>query len=260
MARISYDEQTAVAYKSVREVPRNGLLEWRAAVARHLRPEPGLTVVDVGAGTGQFAAAFTEWFDVDVVAVEPSDSMRAQIAPTAAAEVLRGDAMAIPVPGRSVDAAWMSLVLHHIPDLPAAARELRRVLRPGAPVLIRQGFPDRYEPLGPLLRESIEMVRWFPETFRPLATFPTLADTRAAFESAGFAQESIEQVRETRPGRLADFLDEVDLLRRADTTMRALSDEEFARDKARLAQAVADLDVAGLPGDRSNWLDLLVLR
>jgi len=51
MARISYDDQTASAYKQVREVPRPGLAAWRDAVERHLRPRPGRTVVDIGAGT-----------------------------------------------------------------------------------------------------------------------------------------------------------------------------------------------------------------
>jgi hypothetical protein len=32
MARITYDDQTAVAFKAVREVPRDGLGDWRAAV------------------------------------------------------------------------------------------------------------------------------------------------------------------------------------------------------------------------------------
>jgi hypothetical protein len=48
MARIRYDEQTAAAYKAVREVPREGLLEWREAVRWHLRPSPGMTLVDIG--------------------------------------------------------------------------------------------------------------------------------------------------------------------------------------------------------------------
>ena len=79
MARISYDEQTAAAFKAVREVPRDGLSEWREAVRRHLRPSPGMTLVDIGAGTGAFATAFSDWFDLTVVAVEPSAAMRAQI-------------------------------------------------------------------------------------------------------------------------------------------------------------------------------------
>ena len=64
MARISYDEQTAAAFKAVREVPREGLSEWREAVRRHLRPSQGMTLVDIGAGTGAFAAAFSDWFDL----------------------------------------------------------------------------------------------------------------------------------------------------------------------------------------------------
>ena len=47
MARISYDDQTAAAYKAVREIPRDGLSDWREAVRRQLRPSPGMTVVDV---------------------------------------------------------------------------------------------------------------------------------------------------------------------------------------------------------------------
>jgi SAM-dependent methyltransferase len=45
--------------------------------------------------------------------------------------------------GGSADGAWLSLVIHHIPDLGAAAQEIRRVLRPGAAAMIRQAFPGR---------------------------------------------------------------------------------------------------------------------
>jgi ubiquinone/menaquinone biosynthesis C-methylase UbiE len=260
VARIRYDEQTASAYKAVREIPRDGLSEWREAVRRHLRPTEEMTLVDIGAGTGQFAAAFTDWFGIKVVAVEPSAAMRDQIPRAAAGQVLEGDATSLPLPENSADAAWLSLVLHHIADLGIAAREIRRVLRPGAPVLIRQGYPDRYQPVGPLNLDSVEMMRWFPETARAVATFPTLGETRAAFEAAGFHLEALEQVRETRPANLADFLAEVDVLRHADTTMRGLSDEEFLRGKERLRDAVRRADETGHAEPRDNWLDLLVMR
>jgi ubiquinone/menaquinone biosynthesis C-methylase UbiE len=249
MARISYDEQTASAFKAVRELPREGLSEWREAVRRHLHPSAGTTLVDIGAGTGAFASAFSDWFDLSVVAVEPSSAMRARIPRTSAIQVLEGDATALPLPDGSADAAWLSLVIHHVPDLEAAAREIRRVLRPGAPVLMRQGFSDRID-------DRIEIVRWFPETTRLVATFPTLADTCGAFATAGFRQEALEEVRETYPGTLADFLREVDTFRHADTTMRSLTEDEFLRGKERLQRAVD----AGNAEPRSNWLDLLVLR
>src|SRR5689334_8070047 len=128
MSRISYDEPTAAAFKAVRELPRDGLTGWREAVRRHVRPAPGMTVVDIGAGTGAFTAAFVDWFAVDLIAVEPSAAMRAQIPRAASVDVREGDATALPLPDESADAAWLSLVIHHIPDLPAAAREIRRVL------------------------------------------------------------------------------------------------------------------------------------
>lgn len=244
-----YDEEVAAAFKAAREIPREGLGEWRNAIWRHLRPWPGMTVVDIGAGTGAYSAAFADWFDVRVVAVEPSDAMRRLVPEMPAIEALAGDALSLPLPADSADGAWLSLVIHHIPDLAAAAREIRRVLRPGAPVLIRQAFPDR-----PL--DGVEMIRWYPETAKLVMTYPTLEQTRAAFAAAGFRQAAVEQVRETRPESLEDFLRQADTLRRADTTVRLLTEAEFQRGKERLRQAVA----SGNNEPRTNELDLLVLR
>jgi SAM-dependent methyltransferase len=253
VARISYDEQTAAAFKAVREVPRDGLSEWREAVRRHLRPSREMILVDIGAGTGAFASAFSDWFGLSVVAVEPSAAMRDHIPQATAIQVLEGDASALPLPDGSVDAAWLFLVIHHIPDLRRAAHEICRVLRPGAPVLIRQGFPDR-------LDERIELVRWFPETVRIANTFPSLEDTCQAFGAAGFRREALEPVRETYTTSLADFLAQVDTLRHADTTLRKLTEDEFLRGKERLRRAVRQAEDAASPEPRSNWLDLLVLR
>jgi SAM-dependent methyltransferase len=257
MARISYDEQTAAAFKAVREVPRDGLSEWRDAVRRHLRQSQGMTLLDIGAGTGAFAAAFRDWFGVSVIAVEPSAAMRDQIPRTPGINVLEGSAEALPLPDDSADAAWLSLVLHHIPDLGVAAHEIRRVLRPGAPVLIRGGMSHQGLPGG---YDMIELVRWFPETARTIDTFPSVKDTCKAFAAAGFHQETHEQVRETRSTSLADFLSQVDTFRQADTTMRGLTEDEFLRGKELLRRAVRHAEDTANPESRSNWLDLLVLR
>ena len=248
MARIRYDDSTAAAYKEVREVPRDGLAEWREAIRRHLDPSPGMTIVDVGAGTGQFTAAMSDWFGLGIVAVEPSTAMRAQIPRRPDIRVVDGHAGALPLADDSADGAWLSLMIHHVADLEAAAREIRRVLRPGAPVLIRQGFPGRVD--------RVENVRWFPETARAVASYPTVERTCRAFAAAGFTREALEQIPETYPTGLADLLAQVDTLRQADTTMRTLTDEEFQEGKNRLRQA------ATLPGQppRTNYLDLLVHR
>src|SRR4030095_7597595 len=110
---------------------------------------------------------------------------------TPAIQAIEGNASALPLSDESADAAWLSLVIHHIPDLGVAAHEIRRVLRPGAPVLIRQGFPGRLD--------RVELVRWFPETARTVDTYPSVIDTCKAFAAAGFHQDALEQVLKTYP-------------------------------------------------------------
>jgi SAM-dependent methyltransferase len=262
MARISYDDQTAAAYKAVREIPRDGLSDWREAVRRQLRPLPGMTVVDIGAGTGVFATAFSDWFGLSVLAVEPSAAMRAQIPARPARpgrprrpgiQVLEGQASALPLADQSADGAWMSLMIHHIPDLGAAAREIRRVLRPGAPVLIRQGYPGRGDPARTFPWE------FFPETARSVSTFPTVEQVCQAFGTAGFRREAIEPVPE-RWISLAGFLDQADTFRHSDTNLRSLTEEEYLRGKEQLRRAVEQAGPAARNEARTSWLELLVLR
>lgn len=243
-----YDEQTAAAYKAVREIPRDGLSGWREAVRRHLSPAPETTLVDVGSGTGQFATAFSDWFGLNVLAVEPSDAMRERIPRRPTVRVFEGDATSLPLPDDAADAAWLSLVIHHIADLEAAAYEIRRVLRPGGPVLIRQGFPGRCD--------GIENVRWFPETARTVAGYPSVEQTCRAFAAADFRRVALERVRETYSASLADLLGELDTLRHADTTLRRLTEDEFLRGKECIRRAAESSN----PEPRTNVLDLLVLR
>jgi len=255
MARITYDDQTAAAFKAVREVPRDGLGHWHDAIRRHLNPMPGMTVVDIGAGTGAFATAFNDWFGLSILAVEPSAAMRARIPRRPGIQVLAGDASGIPLADGSADGAWLSTVIHHIPDLEAAAREIRRVLRPGAPVLIRQGFPGRADWPG-----TWWVHRWFPETTRTVETWPTVAQTCQAFAAAGFSRDSLEQIPETYRTSLAEFLAQADTFRHADSTMRTLTEEEFLRGKERLRRAAQDAEKTSRPEPRTSRLDLLVLR
>ena len=64
-----------------------------------------------------------------------------------------------------------------------ALREIRRVLRPGAPVFFRQVFPGRAGQVG--------LVRWFPETERTIDTFPSVEQVCEAFAAAGFRRDAL---------------------------------------------------------------------
>lgn len=93
-------------------------------------------LVDIGSGTGQFATLFPRWFGLDVVGVEPSEGMRAVAIHNSRdprVAYLEGDAEHLPLADGACGAAWLSTVIHHIPDLGAGAREIRRVVVSGGP-------------------------------------------------------------------------------------------------------------------------------
>jgi len=241
MARISYGRAEAAAFAATRHLPRDGLTAWRRAVTAHLAPRPGMRILDLGAGTGWWATAFRDWYGVEVVAVEPSAAMRARCT----APVIGGDALAIPLRTASVDAAWISTVLHHVPDLDAAAAELRRVVRPGAPVLIRSAFAGRHE--------NITLFRYFPEAIAVLDTYPSVEQVRAAFHGAGFAFVALEPVPQVTAPSLDAAL--AALRREAHTPLMQISDAAY---EAGLARYRAAAETA--TGPVIDALDLLVLR
>jgi SAM-dependent methyltransferase len=197
----------------------------------------------LGSGTGMWAQAFTAWYDgMEVIAVEPSEAMRAR---SVYQPVAPGDAEHIPLEDAGVDAAWISTVIHHVPNLTNAARELRRVLRPGAPVLIRSAFRGRHQ--------AIALFRYFPEAIRVLDTYPSVADIEAAFATAGFATAGFEQVPQVTAASLRDAA--TGLRREAHTPLQLITDDEYATGLARLHQA-AETETGAVV----DSLDLLALR
>jgi ubiquinone/menaquinone biosynthesis C-methylase UbiE len=249
MGRVDYD-QMAASYDRGRGMPLAALEGWRAALAAYLPPASGRPVLDLGAGTGLFAAAIATWFDARVVGVEPSEEMRrrARLAHThRRVASVGGEAERLPLGDGSCAAAWLSTVIHHLGDLAGCARELRRVLEPGGPVLIRSSFPGRHA--------QISLFRFFPGAGRIADTFPTVEATVAAFATAGFALESLRPVPQVSAPSLRAAVERV--RQRADSTLKPLPDEEFAQGLAALEQAAA---AEATPTPVVDHLDLLVLR
>jgi hypothetical protein len=120
-------------------------------------------------------------------------------------------------------------------------------------VLIRQGFPGR--------ADTTHTFPWefFPEIARTIDTYPSVEQVCQAFGTAGFRLDALEQVPETLTS-LAEFLDQADDFRRADTNMRGLTEEEFLWGKEQLRHAVQQAGPAARTQTRTNWLDLVVLR
>lgn len=100
-----------------------------------LAPAPGLRWLDVGCGNG----AFTEMI-VDRCAPSSADGIDpaegqlafARTRPAARlAQFHQGDAMALPFPDDTFDAAVMPLVIFFVPDPAVGVAEMARVIRPG---------------------------------------------------------------------------------------------------------------------------------
>ncbi|WP_326556079.1 class I SAM-dependent methyltransferase [Micromonospora sp. NBC_01796] len=245
MARMEYAAPQADAFAANRHLGPDAVAHWRPAVARHLRPRPGMRLLDLGAGTGTWARTFAGWYGVDVIAVEPSAEMRARCVHP---DPLAGDAAAVPLPAAYVDGGWMSTVIHHVPDLTAAAVELRRVLRPGAPLLIRSAFAGRHE--------QINLFRYFPEAVRILDSYPSVAGVCSAFGAAGFGFVALEQVPQVSAASLA--VAAAELRRAAHTPLQLITDAEYEAGLDRLRAAARSAGPTDAPVvDR---LDLLVLR
>jgi len=247
MARADFN-QVAAVYDAGRELPPESMDEWRRAIARHLPGRSELPAVDVGCGTGRFTSAIAAWFDVEVVGIDTAAEMLAVAHSRKARErvsYLLGRAEHLPLRDSACDFAWLSTVIHHL-DLAAVVLELRRVLRPGGTVLVRSWFPGRAD---------VTHFRYFPRAKEIAETFPTLGATEQQFASAGFKRQALESVKQVSALSLRQFYKRVRT--RADSTLLALSDKEFA---AGLALLEDDVAAETEPRPVISHLDLMVLR
>lgn len=136
-----------------------------------LELKPGERVLEVGPGPGF-------WLEAAARAVAPGgqavgydlqpkmlEAARERLDRAGlAAELVEGDARALPFPDESFDAVYMALVLGEIPDQRQALREAARVLRDGGRFADVEQLPDphyvRYPQLQLLAREAgFEVVR-----------------------------------------------------------------------------------------------------
>jgi ubiquinone/menaquinone biosynthesis C-methylase UbiE len=243
-------ERMAARYDAGRALPHEWIQEWHNVLAPYVAGSR-LPFVDLGSGTGIWSQALATWFCVPVIGIEPSEAMRSRAKDKGLPSqvcLVGGDAGRIPLKSGSCSHAWLSTVIHHIHDLRAAARELRRVLDDDGAVLIRNSFGDRLE--GP------QWLRYFPSA-RKLAglRWPTVEATADAFRTAGFELDSLHRVSEVAAEDMSAYVER--LRERANSTLALIGDEEFAVGLARLEDAARRAPRSQRVVDQR---DLLVLR
>lgn len=105
------------------------------AFVEWLSPPPGLRWVDIGCGNGAFTQQLVErCAPLAIDGVDPSEGQLAfarQRLATSVAKFRQGDAMSLPYPNDTFDAAVMALVVFFIPEPSRGVAEMARVVRPG---------------------------------------------------------------------------------------------------------------------------------
>ncbi len=129
---------------------------WRRRVARLAALPTGGRALDVATGTGDVALALARQYpDAQVVGADFSVDMMRNACPKLAAPDLNGrvtlaagDALRLPFPDGSFDAATTGFALRNVTDIPQAFAEMYRVVKPGGRVVCL----DISQPTLPLFR------------------------------------------------------------------------------------------------------------
>ena len=125
--RASSFGSAAAEYAEHRPGYPDAAVEW---VLRPVRDRRVIRVLDLAAGTGRVTEALQR-ADVDVIAVEPDEQMRAEMLRRVfGVAVLAGTAEDIPLPDERVDVVVVGQALHWF-DQRRALPEIARVLKPG---------------------------------------------------------------------------------------------------------------------------------
>ena len=161
---------------------------WKAALIDWLRPRPGMTLVDVGGGTGDIALRFLEGGGSAVTVVDANPAMIAQGRDRAidagrlsGIEWIVGDAESLPLDDAVADAVTISFCIRNVTRIPNALAEARRVLKPGGRFLclefsqvilpVLDKLYDTYSfkvlpVLGELVADDADAYRYLAESIR----------------------------------------------------------------------------------------------
>jgi ubiquinone/menaquinone biosynthesis C-methylase UbiE len=140
MSMLQFDDDVARHIQRVYSTP--DVVQQRAEVLALLAVQPGERVLDVGSGPGFLVASLADAVGPGgaVRGLDPSAPMNAAardlITDRPWAGIDEGDAVTLPYPDASFDAAVSTQVYEYVADIPRALAELRRVLRVGGRAVV----------------------------------------------------------------------------------------------------------------------------
>ena len=201
--RFSFEVVDARDYEELRPGYAPEAVSW---VAERGGLEPGASVIDLAAGTGQLSRHLTR-LGIDVLAVEPASNMRAMLRERLpSVRAVAGTAEELPVEDGSVDGVVVGNAFHHF-DRDAAFAELRRVLRPRGVLALFWAWPleeeQRSIPEIEGIYEAVDQVREATATVAAYLSWADRPDEVDGFEP--FVREEFPHLHVLPATRLADL-------------------------------------------------------
>jgi ubiquinone/menaquinone biosynthesis C-methylase UbiE len=193
----------------------------------HFAPE--VRVLDVGCGTGNYAAALTKATGCRVSGIDPSRRMLDRARDAARWDSLvAGSAESLPFPPNSFDIVMSTDVIHHIGNRDAYFSEAGRVLRSQGHIVTVTDSHDDIPRRRPLSSH-------FPETVSvELQRYPPVPQLLEEMTRAGFVEPRVVEV--SRNYELTDIQAYRD---RAFSSLLLIDDEAFHRGIDRLEADLA---------------------
>lgn len=179
---------------------------WVDEVTRIAGLKGNSTVLDLGCGTGSYTIELRRKTSAKVYGIDPSAEMIGAARGKDLGNVVSwhvGVAESLPFAPETFNCVFASQVWHHIRDKQKAADECYRVLKRGAPLIVRTISHEQW-------KKKEVAVKYFPEILSSqLEAYPTLEEFRRYFEKAGFSSVS------TRPYQLESYIPPELLIRAA---------------------------------------------
>jgi ubiquinone/menaquinone biosynthesis C-methylase UbiE len=159
----------------LRQASRDEIVAYLGLTSHHV-------VVDIGGGSGIGAHSAVRVSGCRALVVDRSTGMLRQSDADGRVSLVTGDATALPLASASVDGALCLDALHHFPDAVAALEEIRRVLRPGAHLVVQE--MDRR-------RTSARLISLAERVFGEPGSCWTPVEMASLFRAAGLTPKDV---------------------------------------------------------------------
>ncbi len=224
---IDYDSVAAI-YDQV----RTGDPEMVHQLLRRLPSRSPLRVLDIGCGTANNTLLLERAIGASVIGLDLSFGMLCEACNKAhTLSFVQAPSDFIPFMDSSFDFAFMTEVVHHLPDIRATLEEMHRITKPEGRICIvtqsHQQIEDRMTS------------RFFPPTIAiDQARYPTICSLEAHLQDIGFKQVHTDS-HQFKPVRLGkEYLDTVE--KRGYSMLHKISESEYEEGLLKLREAMTD--------------------